>query len=236
MTESLPDTPIPTRTLARLTGLLYLVIIVCAGFSEGVVRSGLVVAGDAAATAENILASQGLFRLGLVMDLVAFLADAAVAVLLYLLLKPVSRTVSLMAAAFRLVAHPAIGGINLVNHFGALLLLTGEGTLAAFDPGQREALALLAMDAHGYGYLIAGAFFGVHLALLGYLLFRSERFPRVLGVLVGAAAVGYLVESFTIFLLPQYTALATGLVVATAVMGEVSLCLWLLVRGVRRPG
>lgn len=235
MTASLPDTPTPPRTLARLTGLLYLVIIVCAGFSEGVVRSGLVVPGDAAATAENILASQGLFRLGLVMDLVAFLADAAVAVLLYILLRPVSRTLSLMAAGFRLVAHPAIGGINLLNHFGALLLLSGGASLSAFDQAQREALALLAMEAHGYGYLIAGAFFGVHLALLGYLLFRSERFPRVLGLLVGAAAVGYLVETFTIFLLPQYTAQATGLVVATAVAGEVSLCLWLLVRGVSGP-
>ena len=222
------------RTLARWAGVLYLVIFVGAGFAEGYVRATLVVPGDAAATAAAILGSEGLFRLGLVADLVAFLADAAVAVLLYLLLRPVSRTISLMAAAFRLVAHPAIGGINLLNHFGALLLLQGQTYLGAFGPAQRESLALLALDLHGYGYLLAGAFFGVHCALLGYLLYRSDRFPRVLGVLVGAAAVGYLVETGVFFLAPAWEGVASGLVVGTATAGEGALCLYLLVRGVRK--
>jgi hypothetical protein len=109
--------------------------------------------------------------------------------------------------------------------------------LSSFEAAQLDALALLLLEMHGYGYLLGGAFFGVHLALLGWLLVRSELFPSILGVLVAAAAVGYLVESFGMFLVPAYEALYTGLVTGTAVVGEVTLCLYLLVRGVREvPG
>jgi hypothetical protein len=145
----------------------------------------------------------------------------------------VNRTIALLAAAFRLVAHPAIASINLLNHFGVLVLLGGGGELAAFNRGELEALASLSLQLHRYGYLIAGAFFGVHCALLGHLLARSELFPRVLGVLMAAAAVGYLTESFTMFLVPQYEATVSVLVVVTAGIAELSLCLWLLVKGVR---
>lgn len=222
-----------TKRIARITGLLYLVIIVCAGFAEGAVRSSLVVPGDAAATAANIRGSEMLFRAGFVADLVAFLSDLAVSVLLYVLLRPAGRVVAMLAAGFRLLAHPAIAAVNLLNHFGALVVLRGAGSPSAFEAGQLEALALLLMEMHGYGYLIGGAFFGVHLVLLGWLLVRSELFPSILGVLVAAAAVGYLVESFGMFLFPAHEALYTGLVTVTAVIGEVTLALYLLVRGVR---
>jgi hypothetical protein len=222
-----------TKRIARLAGLLYLAIIVLAGFSEGAVRATMIVPGDAAATAANIRASELLFRAGFVADLMAFLSDAAVSVLLYVLLRPVNRTVSLLAAVFRLLAHPAIAAVNLLNHFGALVLATGAGYLSALEADQLDALALLAMDMHSYGYLIGGAFFGVHLLLLGWLVIRSEMFPSALGFLVVLAAAGYLVESFGMFLLPAHEALYSGLVVVTAVAGEVVLCLYLLVKGVR---
>ena len=225
------------RTYARVAGALYLVIIVCAGFSEGFVRSSLIVPGDAAATAGNILESPGLFRLGFAGDLIAFLADAAVAVLLYVLLKPVSQTMSLLAAAFRLLAHPAIAAVNLLNHFGVLLILGGSEYLTAFQPEQLNAMAMLSLETHRYGYLIGGAFFGVHCGLLAYLVIKSRLFPSVLGVLLYAASFGYLTESFAFFLFPSLEALASSLVVVTAGIAEVSLCLWLLVKGVREaPG
>jgi hypothetical protein len=216
--------------MARTTGLLYLIVIVCAGFAEGFVRSGLVVPGDAAATAANIAANDLLFRAGLVADIVAFLCDLAVAVLLYVLLRHVNETVALLAAAFRLVAHPAIAGLNLLNHHNALMLLDGART-PALDAAQRESLAMLSLDAHGIGYLIAGAFFGVHCLLLGWLLYRSAAFPRLLGVLLTAAAFGYLIESFGGILFPAYDAVYTYLVAVPAVIGEGSLCLYLLIRG-----
>jgi hypothetical protein len=224
------------RRYARATGVLYLVIIVCAGFAEGYVRSTLVVPGDPAATAGAILASEGLFRLGFAADLVAFLADAAVAVLFYVLLEHVDRTIALLAAAFRLVAHPAIASINLLNHFEVLLLLGDGGASSSFDAGELEAMASISLQLHRYGYLIAGAFFGVHCALLGHLLARSELFPRVLGVLMAVASFGYLTESFTMFLAPRYETAVSVLIVVTAGVAELSLCLWLLVKGVRDPG
>ena len=143
---------------------------------------------------------------------------------------------ALVAAALRLIAHPAIASLNLLNQYAALLLLTEGGYLTAFEPAQLQALALFFLEAHGYGYLVAGVFFGLHLLVLGYLLYRSDLFPAVLGVLVVVAAVGYLIESLTFFLLPGYEPIATSIVILTAVVGEVSLALYLLVRGVRgRP-
>jgi hypothetical protein len=181
------------------------------------------------------MASEWLFRLGFVSDLVAFSSDAVVAVLLYVLLRPVSRTLSMVAAALRLVAHPAIASINMLNQFIVLLLLDGGDYLTVFDTEQLHALVLLFLNAHEYGYLIGGVFFGLHLFVLGYLLFKSELFPSILGVLVVFAAVGYLTESFTFFLLPEYESIASIVVVLTAVVGEVSLMLYLLVKGVRTP-
>jgi len=224
---------VSTRTIARVTGLLYVLIFVTAGFSEGFVRATLIVPGDATATAANILASEGLFRLGVVSDLIAFSADAVVAVLLYVLLRPVSRTLALVAAALRLVAHPAIASINTLNQFMALQLLTAPEYQSVFSPEQLHALALLLLTAHGYGYLIGGIFFGLHLFVLGYLLYRSELFPAILGVLVVLAGVGYLTESSVFFLVPTYEPIASTIVLVTAVVGEMVLALYLVVRGVR---
>ena len=221
------------RRLARTAGLLYLVIIVGAGFAEGVVRGGLVTPGDAHATAQAIAGSPGLYRLGLVGDLIAFLADAGVAVLLYLLLRPVSRAVSLLAAGFRLVAHPAIGSVNLLNHWAAGLIAAGPGYLSTFSAEQREGLVMLALELHGYGYLLAGAFFGVHLALLAWLLLRSARCPRWLCVALGVAGAAYLAEALTHFGAPGWAEVASGAVVVAASVAEAWLCGWLLLRGWR---
>jgi len=223
----------PLQRTARVAGVLYLVVIVCAGFAEGYVRTGLVVPGDAAATAENIASSAWLYRVGFASDLVAFLSDVAISVLLYVLLRPVSKTVSLLAAAFRLIAHPAIASVNLLNHFMALLL-AGEGAGGTgLDAEQVQALATLFIEAHGIGYLIGGAFFGVHLLLLGYLIYRAAYLPQLLGVLLTLAAAGYLVESFGTFLLPRYEAVYVWIVAVPAAVAEVSLALWLVIKGIR---
>ncbi|MBD3167127.1 DUF4386 family protein [bacterium] len=221
------------RTVARIAGVLYLVIILTAGFSEGFVRASIIVPGDAAATAENIAASEGLFRLGFASDLVAFLCDLAVSILLYVLLKPAGRTLAMIVAAFRLLAHPAIASVNLLNHLAPVLLPGGVEPYASMDPAHVQSLTMLFLELHGYGYLIGGAFFGVHLVLLGYLLHKSELFPTVLGILVAVAGAGYLLESFGMFLAPSGEALYTWVVTITAVAGEVILTLWLLIKGVR---
>lgn len=221
------------KNTAKIAGVLYLLVILCAGFSQGYVRESLIVAGDAAATAQNIIHSEWLYRLGFVSDLVAFLCDLIISVLFYILLKPVNKTIALIAAFSRLLAHPAIASINLLNHFIALELLSGADYLAAFDTNQLHALVLLFLDMHAVGYLIGGAFFGLHLFFLGYLLFKSALFPNVLGILIGLAAAGYIIESFGTFLFPKYKDVYTWLVTVPAVIGELSLALWLLIKGVK---
>lgn len=216
---------------ARLTGVLYLVIIALGLFSELVVRSGVVVPGDAAATAENIIASEGLFRVGFAADLVVFICDVAVAALLYTLLRPAGRTLSLSAAAFRLTGT-AVYGANLLNQFSALRILESGEYRSVFDSGQLAAIAQFFMDTHGHGYDLGLVFFGVHCLLLGWLFYRSERFPRVLGVLMALAGLAYLVGSFTLFLSPDHADAVAPVYIASLV-GELSLCGWLLVRGVR---
>jgi hypothetical protein len=123
----------------------------------------------------------------------------------------------------------------LLNHFTALLLLSGAGYLAVFEPGQLHALATLVLQMHSYGYLISGVFFGLSCIVLGHLFIRADYQPGILGVLLFFAAFGYLVDSFTNFLLPDFAAISEWLVVASAVVTELSLCVWLLVKGVKEP-
>ena len=213
-------------TTPRLAGVLYLVIIAFGLFAEVFVRARLIVPGDPAATADNILASETLFRAGFAADLIVFLADIALAILLYRIFRPISRTLSMLAAAFRLT-QTAIIALNLLNMFTALLILRDGGS---------ESLALTFLDAHKYGYLLGLTFFGVSTSIIGYLAYRSNRFPKSLGVLLGIAGLGYLADSFSFFLIPGYDGSASAIVLAPAVIAELWLALWLLLSrtGLRR--
>ncbi|MBR9920490.1 MAG: DUF4386 domain-containing protein [Bacteroidetes bacterium] len=215
----------------KLTGLLYLLVIVCAGFSQGYVRANLFVLDDAAATATNILDNEGLFRMGMVSDLIAFILDAVISILFYKMLKPFGKTLALVSASMRLLAHPAIGTLNLLNHFMALHVLTGASVLIGFDPAQLESFSLLFMEAHRYGYMIAGGFFGVHCFLLGILLYRSKMIPRFFALLMMVAAIGYLMETFGNFLFPGNESWLAWVVGLTAALGEVLLALFMLIKG-----
>lgn len=216
---------------ARVAGLLYLIIIVFGISSEVFIRSNLIVTGDAAATATNILASEGLFRLGFLADVFMLLSDVAIAILFYVLLKPVSKTLALMAAVFRLT-QAAILGFNLLNYYAALLLLNGVAYTTVFNPDQLNALALLFLDLHSHGYDLGLLFFGLSSIILGYLIVKSNYFPAILGYGLIAAAVVYLTGSFTRFLFPEYISFIEPIYIVPLI-AELSLCLWLLVKGVR---
>lgn len=221
----------PVLARARIAGLLYLVIIVCGITSEVILRGGLIVPGDAAATAQNILAGEGLFRLAFLGDSIVFLSDVALAVLLYELFRPAGKTLALVAAAFRLT-QSAILGLNLLNHAAVLLVLKDGGALAGIGPEATQSLALLFVTLHKHGYDLALLFFGVHCLVLAALIVRSRLVPAPIGWLVGAAGLVYLAGTYTLFLFPAHAeTIAPAYVVA--LVAEVSLCLWLLVRGVR---
>ncbi|MEQ8626816.1 DUF4386 domain-containing protein [Ekhidna sp.] len=223
------------KKTARLTGILYLLVIICAGFSQGYVRGTLFVPGDAETTLANIVASEGLFRLGLATDLIAFLLDAVIAILLYQLLKGVNKTLAIIAATFRLLAHPAIASLNLLNHYMAIETATSGGYLSVLGMEQQETWTMLFLQAHNYGYLLAGAFFGIHCLLLGILLYRSNLFPSIFGILMVLAAFGYLIETFGNIMIPGNEALLANIVGFSAAVGEVSLTFYLLIKGVNEP-
>ena len=216
--------------LGRVSGLLYLVLAVFGMFSAITLES-LVAPGDAATTAANILERLWLFGSSLVGWIVIVVADVAVAVTLYLLLEPVSRAVSLVAAALRLV-YAAILGAILINLYDAFRLLTGAGPGAGLDAQQRQAMALASLETFSTGFLLALVFFGVHLVALGFLLYRSRYVPRALGVLVVAAGAGYILDSLATFFVPGHGGLASAVLVAPALVGELGLTAWLLVKGV----
>lgn len=230
-----PTTPTePGRrfTTARTAGILYVIIIASGLFAEIGVRSKLIESGDPAATAQNIIDSPVLFRAGLAADIVMFIADIAIAVVLYQLLRPLSRTLSMLAAAFR-ITQTAVIGLNLLNMLQAVRIIDDADYLGSFGTDQTDTLALLYLDAHKYGYILGLAFFGASTMIIGYLALTSEQMPGRLGVLLGLAGAGYLVDTFSFFLIPGYDGSASPVVLAPALIAEVSFALWLLTRGRR---
>lgn len=228
-----PDQAIGTspQVYARVAGVIWLIVAIMAPFAEFFVRQRLIVPGNVAATADNIVASQSLFRAGFASDLVVFVIEVALAAVLFALFQPVSRTLALVMSFARL-AMVTILGLNLLNMFTALQLLTSSEYAAAFEKGQLQALAFVFLNAQSSGYALGMVFFGLHLGVLGYLVYRSGFLPRILGVLMVVSALGYLADSFTGFLIPQYSDTLATIVVVTALIGELPLTLWLLIKGV----
>ena len=229
----IPDHAIGTspQVYARVAGLIWVIVAIMAPFAEFFVRQRLIVPGDVAATADNIVASQSLFRAGFASDLIVFVIEVALAAVLYVLLRPVSQTLALVMAFARL-AMATILGLNLLNMLTALQLLTSAEYAAVFEKGQLQALAFVFLNAQSSGYALGMVFFGLHLGVLGYLVYRSGFLPRILGILMVVSALGYLADSFTGFLVPQYSDSLTMVVVVTALIGELPLTLWLLIKGV----
>ncbi len=217
--------------LIRLTGLFYLFVIICAGFSQGYVRGTLIVSGDAIITAENILQNKALFQLGLTTDFIAFLLDVVISVFLYQIFKPFHKGLALISSCFRLIAHPAIGSINLLNHYVAMKVLDSNVLMGSFSVEQLQEMSSLLMEAHHYGYLIAGGFFGVHCILLGMLIYKSNVFPKIFGGLLLGSGAGYLVETFGNFNFPGYETYTALIVGVAAALGEVGITFYMLSKG-----
>jgi hypothetical protein len=215
---------------ARIAGVLYLLITVLSIPVHFVIPAQLIVAGDAAATASKIMASEGLFRMGLGAELVLLLSEIVLSVLLYELFKPVNKTLSLVAAVSRL-AMTAIHSANLLTHFIVLLLLGGAGYLAVFEPNQLQALVMVFLNAYDYGFTIGIVFLFLHALILGYLIFKSGYFPKILGVLFIIASLGYMIDSFSHVLIPGYKTGPAYLALPIAI-AEIAFPLWLLIKGV----
>lgn len=221
------------QVYARTGGMLYLMIIVVGAFGQIFVRGSLVVPGDAVSTAQNIMASQSLWRIGLTGDIFMHVFDIPLMIILYVLLKPVNKILAALGVLFNLI-QTAVLVANKLTLVMPLFLLGNADYLKTFEPGQVNALAYLFVEAHDYGFGIGLIFFGFATLVYGYLLFKASYFPKPLGVLVTIAGLSYLVNSFTLILAPAYAGEIFPILVL-ALIGELSFCLWLIVKGVNVP-
>ena len=219
----------PVQTYARIAGLLFLISGVAGGFGEFLVPARLVVAGDATATARNIMASEALFRMGLAGYVIEALCDVSLTLILYVLLRPVHATLALLAVFFRLVSTAVFGVAEVLFYSAPPLILGGAEYLKTFSPEQLNSLAFLSIRLFGYGSGVAFVFYGVGSILIGYLIFRSGYLPRVLGILLALSGLGFVIRTFLLVLAPAYASL--GLLLPTGVAG-LALTVWLLARGV----
>jgi hypothetical protein len=219
------------RRLARIAGALYLLNIVGGAFAIGYVQAVLVVPGDAAATAHNILTHELLYRLGLAVHLVPDITNVVLAVIFYDLFQVVNRRLTLLVVFFTLVGT-AVESASLINQFAPLSLFAAGHSASAFTAQQMQALAYTPIDLQGISYSISEVFFGWYALTIGYLVLRSTFIPRAVGLLLAIDGAAYLVYSFADILAPQFAAHLVPWIQLPILLGEGSLTLWLLVMGV----
>jgi hypothetical protein len=215
------------RLKARMAGAFQLLEAITATFGQVIVLGRLVVSGNAAATAANILGHERLFWRGFVSSLIGVACHIVWALLMYVLLKPVNRSLSLLAAFFILVGC-AIQALTSLLYLAPLVILQSGSSLSAFTVEQVQALALMFLKLNAYAFNIDLVFFGLWCILTGYLIFRSTFLPRILGVLLAISGLGfvtYLYPPLAYHLFIPYIATASAL-------GEIPLELWLIVMGV----
>jgi hypothetical protein len=197
------------------------------------VPSTLIVPGDAATTASNIMGNELLFNLGIVASLVTQLIHILVVLVLYKLFKPVNKDHSSLLVVLGLVGVP-ISMLNEINRVAALLIARGADYLMVLEPSQLNALMMFFLNLNEQGILIATIFWGLWLFPLGYLVYLSGYFPKIVGIVVILAGVGYTLEPFISLLLPAHAASIVPILL-TLVMGELVFMVWIVVKGAKLP-
>ena len=216
------------KTTARIGGVLYLILILIGMFSVIFVRERLIVSRDVTATANNIMASQFLWRTGIVADLIMHVLDIPIMLIIYILLKPVNRNLALLALLFNLI-QTAVLVSNKLNLVAALLPLESMDYLKTLPAYQFHAQAYLLIKLHDIGFGVGLIFFGFTCLVNGYLIFISGFLPKMIGMLMQIAGACYLSNSFILLLAPKFSSI---LFMMPCLLAELSFCLWLIVKGV----
>jgi hypothetical protein len=216
---------------AGIGGVLYLIIIVVGGYGEAFVRGRLIVSDDATATAANLRSLESLWRFHIAAELFLLICAVALLVILFVLLRPVSRDLALLAVFFNLVSI-GIEAASTLYLLRALFPLGNARYLKAFAPEQLDAMASQSLDAFNYGFGLSLIFSGCFCLVIGNLIFRSGYLPKALGVLYQIAGLSYLTNSFALVLAPALANQLDPAALLPAFVGEASLCLWLVVKGV----
>lgn len=221
------------KKIARIAGLLYLVVVIAGGFSLMYVPGKLTVAGNGAATVSNIIASETLFRLGIFAGVVCYTAFLLLPIVLYKLLKPVNKTHAVLMVALALVSVP-MSFINLLNKFAVLTLISKAPYLSVFKADELQAQVLMHLGFYNNGIQLISIFWGLWLFPFGYLVYRSGFLPKVLGILLMLGCFGYIIDFTGDFLFPGYGKLGiSGYVHLPSALGEIGTCLWLLIMGAK---
>ncbi len=220
------------RKAAKVAGVLYLVMMATSIFFDAFVRANLVVAGDAARTASNILASERLFRVSIVFELITAAGDIALVIALYVVLKPVSHGLALLAAFWRL-AESVVFAVVALTSLVTLLFLSDATHLRAFTPEQLHSLARLAISAHAAAFNIVLAFLGLGGTVFSYLLFKSGYVPKAFGALGMVAYVVMLAGCLAIIIVPAAGRFIVPVGFVPAFLFEVGCGLWFIVKGLR---
>jgi hypothetical protein len=218
--------------LARAAGFLYLIMIITGGFAEAFVREGLTVYGDAVTTAQNILAAEQIYRFGFVADLVCLICGTFLSIIFYILFKLVNRNLSLLALIFSITAG-AVMAANLIHQFAPLLLLHNSSYQKTFSIEQMQTLSLFFLNLQSQGYNISLFLFAFYFPIIGYLIYKSNFLPKILGIIYTFAGVGYFINSLAWFLFPHLAAYLFPYVLLPAFIGEISMSLWLLIKGLK---
>jgi hypothetical protein len=222
------------KRLARIAGLLYLIVGIFGGFAIAYVTAKVYVPGDAATTAGNVLANAGLVRMGVIADLLQATVFVFLAMVLSVLLKDVHQNAA-RAMVILVAIATTLMCLNEVFQFAAVLVATDRSHVAAFGAAGANALVLLLLDMHHYGFLIAQIFFGLWLVPLGYLAYTSGMFPKALGVVLIMGGVCYLVDMLAAFLVPDVGAQIHAFLAIPPTIAEIWMLGYLLVKGVKVP-
>ena len=223
-----------SKKTARIAGVLYLCVGIFGGFAQGFVGPKMYAAGDSVTTTANVVANSGLVRLGVVADLVNQVFFVSLALVLYGLLKHVQPSVARAMLALVAVAV-AIGSLNAVFLFQGLQVATDPSYLTAWDPAGINAMVMLLLDLNHYGLLTAQIFFGLWLAPLGYLAYKSGLFPKTLAGVLILGSISYLIDLLAAFLAPDFGRMIHGYVIIPCAVAEIWMVLYLLIVGVRTP-
>jgi hypothetical protein len=216
---------------ARTGGLLYLIIIALGVFAEAFARGRIIVFGDAAATATRLTSMETLWRYGIAAEYLAITCAIGLAMIYFVLLMPVSRELTLLATFLRL-GSLIVQAVAVMDLTAALFPVSNAVYLNAFTSEQRAALASFAIRAHSQNYGVALLILGFCFLVHGYLIFRSGFLPKLLGILIQLAGMSYLINSAALLVAPAWSAMLFPLILLPAFIGEASLCLWLLIKGV----
>jgi hypothetical protein len=221
------------RRLARSAGVLYLLVGICGGFAEGFVEPSIYAASNVTTASHTLIAGADLVRLGIVADLCDQVFFLFLALTLYALLKHVHRDMA-RAMVILVAIAVAIGSLNTVFEFEGLQVATGSVNMVSLGSAGVNALVMLLLDSQHYGLLIAQIFFGLWLLPLGYLAYNSAGwFPRWLGVLLIVGGVCYLIDTFALFLFPDFGQKIAAFIVIPSAIAEISMVIYLLVVGVK---